>query len=68
MSIHPMILTCRQRHALVASIAVAALAYLGISLWSGWSSVLAAFSRIGPGGLGIALTLSATRCRPCLAA
>lgn len=50
--------TSKQRHALIASIAIAALAYLGVSLWSGWRDVLDAFLRIGFGGLVIALALS----------
>ncbi|MCP5142228.1 MAG: flippase-like domain-containing protein [Gammaproteobacteria bacterium] len=53
-----MVLSPRQRHALIASIALAALAYLGVSLWSGWRDVLDAFARIGLGGLAIALGLS----------
>ncbi|MCB1735480.1 MAG: flippase-like domain-containing protein [Gammaproteobacteria bacterium] len=48
----------KQRHALIASIAIAALAYLGISLWSGWRDVLDAFIRVGIDGFALALALS----------
>jgi uncharacterized protein (TIRG00374 family) len=44
--------------AVLWSIALAALGYLGLSLWAGWREVVAAIVRVGPGVLLGLLTLS----------
>lgn len=44
--------------AVVWSVALSALLYLGFSLWSGWQSVSDAVLRVGLGGIALALLLS----------
>jgi uncharacterized protein (TIRG00374 family) len=51
-------LSARHVRALVLSLALAAAAYLLISLWGGWHDVVDASLRVGLAGIGIALALS----------
>lgn len=46
------------RRTLIWSIVLAVVAYLAISLWGGWQAVLQAATRVGLGGILIALCLS----------
>lgn len=45
--------------ALILTIALSALGYLGFSLWGGWRQVAAAVAQVGVAGLTVALLLSA---------
>jgi len=54
-----MTVTARHWRALILSIALSALAYLGVSLWSGWGDVHAAVARVGWHGALVMLALSA---------
>lgn len=50
----------RHRKTVVATVALAALLYLGVAVYSGWQDVWSAAVRIGAGGLLLALALSLT--------
>ena len=45
-------------HAVVWSVLLAAVGYLGFALWSGWQDVLTALGKVGAMGVAAALSLS----------
>ncbi len=52
------VLSEQRIHALIWVTLLSGLAYLGVSLWSGWSEVTAAIGRVGLTGVAIILALS----------
>jgi uncharacterized protein (TIRG00374 family) len=52
------ILTSRRLHLMAWTTLLSALAYLGVSLWSGWADVMSALRRVGPASIAILLAMS----------